>query len=92
MIIGTRYNRRGIDDDGNVANYVETEQYISIKSSKEVFSYIQTRGSIPLYWQQIININYYPRLLIESNPNTVNFIIIIIITSATIIIIKNLFI
>ncbi|KAG4087950.1 phosphatidylinositide phosphatase SAC1 [Neocallimastix lanati (nom. inval.)] len=68
--VGTRYNRRGIDDDGNVANYVETEQYISIKSSKEVFSYIQTRGSIPLYWQQIININYYPRLLIESNPNT----------------------
>lgn len=22
---GTRYNARGIDDDGNVANFVETE-------------------------------------------------------------------
>lgn len=22
---GTRYNARGLDDDGNVANYVETE-------------------------------------------------------------------
>ena len=23
---GTRYRRRGVDDDGDVANYVETEQ------------------------------------------------------------------
>jgi len=25
MKAGTRYNARGIDDDGNVANFVETE-------------------------------------------------------------------
>jgi len=65
--VGTRYNRRGIDDDGNVANYVETEQYIYLESSKDFYSYVQTRGSIPLYWQQVINIKYYPRLFVEPN-------------------------
>lgn len=25
---GTRYNARGIDDNGNVANFVETEQIV----------------------------------------------------------------
>lgn len=25
MMAGTRYNARGLDDEGNVANYVETE-------------------------------------------------------------------
>jgi len=68
--VGTRYNRRGVDDDGNVANYVETEQYVYIEYSKQVYSYVQTRGSIPLYWQQVINVNYYPRLFIEPNINT----------------------
>ena len=24
--LGTRYKRRGVDEEGNVANYVETEQ------------------------------------------------------------------
>ncbi|KAL6597249.1 SacI homology domain-containing protein, partial [Neocallimastix sp. 'constans'] len=38
--------------------------------SKQVYSYVQTRGSIPLYWQQVINVNYYPRLFIEPNINT----------------------
>eukprot|EP00833_Pecoramyces_ruminatium_P010650 jgi/Orpsp1_1/1184682/evm.model.c7180000090540.1 len=68
--VGTRYNRRGIDDEGNVANYVETEQYVYIEASKQVYSYVQTRGSIPLYWQQVINVNYYPRLFVEPNINT----------------------
>ncbi|ORX50742.1 Phosphatidylinositide phosphatase SAC1 [Piromyces finnis] len=67
---GTRYNRRGIDDEGNVANYVETEQYVYLESSKQTYSYVQTRGSIPLYWQQIINVKYYPRLFIEPNIST----------------------
>ena len=29
---GTRYNARGLDDDGNVANYVETEQILCYRS------------------------------------------------------------
>ncbi|KAH6689111.1 synaptojanin-2 [Plectosphaerella plurivora] len=48
---GTRFNSRGIDDDGNVANFVETETiYWSPRGT--LFSYGQVRGSVPLFWEQ----------------------------------------
>ena len=47
---GTRYNCRGLDDEGNVANYVETEQILI--TGKHAFSYLQIRGSVPLFWEQ----------------------------------------
>ncbi|KAJ5711892.1 hypothetical protein N7488_006048 [Penicillium malachiteum] len=52
---GLRYLRRGVDDEGNTANTVETEQIISgseWKPSDNVYSYLQVRGSIPLYFSQ----------------------------------------
>lgn len=48
---GTRFNSRGIDDDGNVANFVETET-IFWHPSGFCFSYAQVRGSVPLFWEQ----------------------------------------
>ena len=48
---GTRFNSRGIDDDGNVANFVETETVFYHPSSL-CFSYAQIRGSVPLFWEQ----------------------------------------
>ena len=48
---GTRFNSRGIDDDGNVANFVETETVFYHPSSL-CFSYSQVRGSVPLFWEQ----------------------------------------
>ncbi|KAL9639883.1 MAG: hypothetical protein Q9164_000631 [Protoblastenia rupestris] len=48
---GTRFNSRGIDDDGNVANFVETET-IFWHPSGFCFSYAQIRGSVPLFWEQ----------------------------------------
>ncbi|KAJ3329156.1 hypothetical protein HDU76_008498 [Blyttiomyces sp. JEL0837] len=53
---GTRFNCRGLDDEGSVANYVETEQI--------------SRGSIPLYWRQVVNVKYQPKLVVDSNPLT----------------------
>lgn len=47
---GTRFNVRGVNDDGHVANFVETEQVIYIDN--EATSYLQTRGSVPLFWEQ----------------------------------------
>lgn len=64
---GTRFNSRGIDDDGNVANFVETEtiywspsnngQYQGDPNSPEkvigiCFSFVQVRGSVPVFWEQ----------------------------------------
>lgn len=52
---GTRFNSRGIDDDGHVANFVESETVYWYPSGL-CFSYVQVRGSIPLFWEQATNI------------------------------------
>ncbi|KAK2821855.1 hypothetical protein FQN49_007605, partial [Arthroderma sp. PD_2] len=55
MRSGLRYLRRGVDDDGNAANSVETEQILSSPSwsvTDKVYSLLQLRGSIPLYFSQ----------------------------------------
>lgn len=49
---GTRFNSRGIDDDGNVANFVETETIFYSPSGGICFSYVQVRGSVPIFWEQ----------------------------------------
>jgi hypothetical protein len=42
---GTRFNTRGVDDDGNTANFVETETILS--TDQHSVSYTQVRGSVP---------------------------------------------
>ena len=54
---GLRYLRRGIDEDGNVANSVESEQLLSPADAAwdpaaKVYSFVQTRGSVPLFFTQ----------------------------------------
>ncbi|KAK2460382.1 hypothetical protein APHAL10511_007547 [Amanita phalloides] len=66
---GARYLTRGVNDEGNVANEVETEQIVSEalttpfyspalgqedghRPSPRYTSYVQYRGSIPIYWTQ----------------------------------------
>ncbi|KAI9831266.1 MAG: inositol polyphosphate 5-phosphatase [Phylliscum demangeonii] len=48
---GTRFNARGIDDDGNVANFVESETLFWSPAGL-CFSYTQVRGSVPIFWEQ----------------------------------------
>ncbi|KAJ7178924.1 inositol polyphosphate phosphatase [Mycena filopes] len=47
---GTRFNARGVDDDGNTANFVETEAIFT--TDQHCVSYVQVRGSVPLFWEQ----------------------------------------
>ncbi|KAI5949374.1 INP53 [Candida jiufengensis] len=49
---GTRYNTRGIDDNGAVANFVETEFIYNNPSKSHIFTYTQVRGSVPTFWEQ----------------------------------------
>lgn len=51
---GTRFNARGIDDDGNVANFVESETIFC--TDQLCFSYVQCRGSVPLFWEQQVGL------------------------------------
>lgn len=48
---------------GHCANFVETEQIVEYLSDK--ISFVQVRGSIPLYWSQYPNIKYKPSLNID---------------------------
>ncbi|KAI5285122.1 inositol polyphosphate 5-phosphatase, partial [Ascosphaera aggregata] len=48
---GTRFNSRGINDDGNVSNFVETETLLWTPVGV-TFSYTQVRGSVPIFWEQ----------------------------------------
>lgn len=47
---GTRYKRRGLDDMGKCANYVETEQIFEHQA--HIVSFAQVRGSVPVFWSQ----------------------------------------
>ncbi|KAJ9101490.1 hypothetical protein QFC19_005141 [Naganishia cerealis] len=47
---GARFKTRGVDDQGNVANFVETETIVSTAGS--CMSFVQVRGSVPLFWEQ----------------------------------------
>ncbi|KAM0715933.1 hypothetical protein Q7P37_008447 [Cladosporium fusiforme] len=87
---GTRYMSRGIDEEGHVSNFNETEQAIILNdagssglssfagdrgytdgkpvggSETQVLSYVQTRGSVPLYWAEINTLKYTPKLQIRG--------------------------
>nr|GMC93339.1 phosphoinositide phosphatase SAC6-like [Ipomoea batatas] len=56
---GTRLWRRGADSDGYVANFVESEQIMQINGFTA--SSVQIRGSIPLLWDQIVDLTYKPK-------------------------------
>ncbi|KAK0616026.1 Sca1-like protein [Bombardia bombarda] len=54
---GLRYLRRGIDEEGNVANSVESEQILSPSDATwdlaaKVSSFVQIRGSFPIFFTQ----------------------------------------
>lgn len=85
---GTRYFSRGIDEEGHVSNYNETEQVVilndsgsgmsgftggnSTQTSKtenremQILAYVQTRGSVPVYWAEINTLSYTPKLQIRG--------------------------
>jgi synaptojanin len=50
--VGTRFNCRGINDEGNCANFVETEQVIYSLDTNEESSFVQLRGSAPVFFEQ----------------------------------------
>ncbi|TYK12482.1 phosphoinositide phosphatase SAC7-like [Cucumis melo var. makuwa] len=66
---GTRLWRRGADSDGYVANFVESEQIIQLHGFTA--SFVQVRGSIPLLWEQIVDLTYKPKfelVKLEESP------------------------
>ncbi|EDN10458.1 inositol/phosphatidylinositol phosphatase [Histoplasma capsulatum] len=93
---GTRYFSRGINEQGHVSNFNETEQVVILNDSTggmagfggvgmengkvgkhagkdlQVLSFVQTRGSVPLYWSEVNNLNYTPLLQVRSVDSALN--------------------
>ncbi|KAL4929965.1 putative phosphoinositide phosphatase (Sac1) [Aspergillus undulatus] len=87
---GTRYFSRGIDEQGHVSNYNETEQIVILNDSTgglsgfaggqsmakektaelgpdpQVMSFVQTRGSVPVFWAEVNNLKYTPKLQVRG--------------------------
>ena len=88
---GTRYFSRGMDEQGHVSNYNETEQIVILNdhtggpggfvggsgqqtgkiggaagSELQIMSYVQTRGSVPVYWAEVNTLRYSPKLQIRG--------------------------
>lgn len=74
---GARFLKRGANQDGYVANDVETEQIVTDASTtsfrradgrlnKSFSSFVQHRGSIPLHWSQTVD-GVNPKPPIELN-------------------------
>ncbi|KAF2266535.1 hypothetical protein CC78DRAFT_513664 [Lojkania enalia] len=70
---GLRYLRRGVDDEGNAANSVESEQILSSptwdSTADAIYSFTQYRGSIPLFFSQSPYI-LKPQVAFWGSPET----------------------
>ncbi|RFU32554.1 hypothetical protein B7463_g3772, partial [Scytalidium lignicola] len=88
---GTRYFTRGVDEEGHVANFNETEQIIVLNDDAtglggfaggggmqngkvggsggketQILAYVQTRGSVPIFWAEVNTLHYTPKLQIRG--------------------------
>ncbi|WVZ82155.1 hypothetical protein U9M48_029450 [Paspalum notatum var. saurae] len=69
---GTRYLKRGVNEEGRVANDVETEQivYEDMLGPRQISSVVQNRGSIPLFWsQETSKLNLKPDIILHEMDN-----------------------
>ena len=94
---GTRYFSRGIDEQGHVSYFNESEQIIILNDSTsglggfaggggmqngkvggsggkevQIMSYVQTRGSVPVYWAEVNTLHYTPKLQIRGVETAVS--------------------
>ncbi|KAG8817964.1 hypothetical protein FRC17_011020 [Serendipita sp. 399] len=67
---GTRYFTRGIDVEGQVGNYNETEQIVVTENNSKT-AFVQTRGSIPLFWAEVNNLRYLPDMQVMERPDAI---------------------
>lgn len=67
--MGRRFVTRGLDRQGNAANFVETEHiFVNYEMDfMNVASYVQIRGSIPLLWTMKPNLKWSPPVKINKN-------------------------
>ena len=71
---GARYLKRGINKFGHVANEVESEHILASSSPLDqnfikISSFVQMRGSIPLFWKNINITSLKPKFDYDPDLN-----------------------
>lgn len=66
---GARWICRGSNLDGHTANTAETEQmfFAERNNIESIFSFVQTRGSMPFKWEQKPNMKWSPDAIVFGN-------------------------
>ena len=66
---GMRFLLRGADLNGNVSNFVETEELLIYKDNDNyhLLSYLQIRGSVPFLWSQDPDCKLNPKVIIKDD-------------------------
>ena len=70
---GMRFLLRGADLNGNVANFVETEEILIYREQNgiaHILSFLQIRGSIPIIFTQEPNFQLNPLIRPKDDVNT----------------------
>jgi len=67
----------GVDANGQCANFIETEQVVEFDKdgklqNRAITSFLQTRGSIPLYWSQKPNLKWQPFPTMKPTDDQLN--------------------
>lgn len=62
--------RRGLDVDGNCANFFELEQIVSTVG--RISTFVHYRGSIPLFWTSYPFLNHDPKELLVDNSKVLS--------------------
>ena len=70
---GIRHHCRGSNGEGEVANFVESEQILHVKYDVKhvtLSSFVMVRGSVPLRWSQPLrDLSWNPKIIFESEGN-----------------------
>ena len=73
---GRRFVTRGLNLEGHAANFAEAEQIVFVTdpvdmNSTRVASFLQTRGSIPVLWEQPVTLKYTPKIAFQIDGKPV---------------------
>jgi hypothetical protein len=70
---GLRYQRRGVDEEAHVANFVETETIMRVEREKQqnVFSYVQLRGSSTCWF---LFVHFFFKFCFDCKRTVVDFL------------------
>ena len=68
------YRGRGLDEEGNVSNHVETETILEViktnqesRQSADLYSFVALRASIPLLWKFEAGLKPFPAVFIDPD-------------------------